>query len=304
MYTLKHNEMFMFVHNFLIFLHRDQVRRERAMKYARVARLFPQPQEKRTLTRDTMDQIRFLKEDQPEEWTISRLADSFKVSERVILKVLKSKFVPSEKTRVQQDVTAKVNLGLLPAGSTDENDLSVNDIDVSDSTKALVEKTSQKLLSDKASSKLQTARHFKFAKQTKQLTMFSEESQIKSKYGSSKRKENNNVNKGKQMPKVNVSAENTQHQRENNNVKQVYKVEMAAENVQNHLKERESKQGRKFKKVKAKKIVTEVNENELDNFEGSDTPPDWGEDDECEPMKVVQKGREFYDENGELLFRV
>ena len=127
--------------------------------------------------------------------------------------------------------------------------------------------------------------------------MLSEVSKLKSKTkenGSAERKGNYKV---RQVHEVETRTENTaQHQKKKNSVNQVHKVEMSAEKVQNQFKEHGAKQGTKFKKVKAKKIVKEGDEN--------DTPPDWGEDDECEPMKVVQKGREFYDENGELLFRV
>ncbi|XP_072022820.1 uncharacterized protein [Amphiura filiformis] len=96
----------------------DHDRRVRAIKRAKTARLFPQLKEKRTLTTDTMEQICFLKQEQPDEWTIPRLANSFNVSNTVIIKVLKSKFVPSEKMKQKQDLQAKINLGLLPPGST------------------------------------------------------------------------------------------------------------------------------------------------------------------------------------------
>nr|KAF6278957.1 neugrin, neurite outgrowth associated [Myotis myotis] len=49
----------------------------------------------RTLTREAMEQIRYLHEEFPESWPVPRLAEGFAVSTDVIRRVLKSKFVPT-----------------------------------------------------------------------------------------------------------------------------------------------------------------------------------------------------------------
>lgn len=95
------------------------------MRYAKAARLFRQPQEDRTLTRDTIEQIRFLKQESEGEWTVSKLAESFDVSEGAVIKILKSKFVPSEQRRKKQDLIALVNTGLLPPGADVDQALAV-----------------------------------------------------------------------------------------------------------------------------------------------------------------------------------
>ncbi|KAG8575356.1 hypothetical protein GDO81_009535 [Engystomops pustulosus] len=48
---------------------------------------------------------RYLRQEFPEEWPLSRLAVGFNVSTDAIKKVLKSKFVPSETRRMKQDAT-------------------------------------------------------------------------------------------------------------------------------------------------------------------------------------------------------
>lgn len=54
--------------------------------------------------------FRYLKEEQPEEWTVERLAEGFSVTPDVILRVLRSRFVPSPGRKTKQD--AKVMAGL------------------------------------------------------------------------------------------------------------------------------------------------------------------------------------------------
>ncbi len=46
------------------------------------------------LTWDAKEQIRYLNQEYPDEWTIERLAESFPVSQEGIVKLLKSRFVP------------------------------------------------------------------------------------------------------------------------------------------------------------------------------------------------------------------
>lgn len=63
--------------------------------------------------------FRFLKQEQPEEWTVERLAESFSVTTDVILRVLRSKHVPTPERKTKQDAKVIVELGhqVLPSGS-------------------------------------------------------------------------------------------------------------------------------------------------------------------------------------------
>ncbi|KAF1390582.1 hypothetical protein PFLUV_G00059530 [Perca fluviatilis] len=72
----------------------------------------------RKLTWDAIKQIRYLKQEQPDEWTVDRLAEGYSVTPDVILRVLRSKFVPAPDRKVQQDAKVMAGQGqrVLPAG--------------------------------------------------------------------------------------------------------------------------------------------------------------------------------------------
>ncbi|CAI9572908.1 unnamed protein product [Staurois parvus] len=72
----------------------------------------PGPPE-RSLSWNAMEQIRYLKQEFPEEWTLQRLASGFNVSTDVIRRVLKSKFVPSQARKMKQDAVVSSRLGQL-----------------------------------------------------------------------------------------------------------------------------------------------------------------------------------------------
>lgn len=55
--------------------------------------------------------FRYLKQEQPEEWTVQGLAEGFSVTPDVILRVLRSRFVPSIERRAKQDAKAMAELG-------------------------------------------------------------------------------------------------------------------------------------------------------------------------------------------------
>lgn len=57
----------------------------------------------RTLTREAMEQIRYLHKEFAESWSVPRLAEGFDVSTDVIRRVLKSKFVPTLEQKLKQD---------------------------------------------------------------------------------------------------------------------------------------------------------------------------------------------------------
>ncbi|KAG8575354.1 hypothetical protein GDO81_009535 [Engystomops pustulosus] len=81
-------------------------RRQKAILFKRMKKELepPEPPERR-LTWNAIQQIRYLRQEFPEEWPLSRLAVGFNVSTDAIKKVLKSKFVPSETRRMKQDAT-------------------------------------------------------------------------------------------------------------------------------------------------------------------------------------------------------
>ncbi|KAJ8257990.1 hypothetical protein GJAV_G00191920 [Gymnothorax javanicus] len=97
---------------------REAKRREMAMKFHRIRKEMGSPgPPPRKLSWDAMEQIRYLKQEFPEEWTVSRLAEGFSVSTDVIHRVLRSKFIPSPERRAKQDskVQAEVLRKSLPA---------------------------------------------------------------------------------------------------------------------------------------------------------------------------------------------
>lgn len=66
----------------------------------------------RTLTREAMEQIRYLHKEFAESWSVPRLAEGFDVSTDVIRRVLKSKFVPTLEQRLKQDEKVLKKAGL------------------------------------------------------------------------------------------------------------------------------------------------------------------------------------------------
>ena len=70
---------------------------------------------------------RYLRREQPEEWTVERLAEGFGVPPDDILRVLKSKFNPTAPRKVKQDASVLARLGQqperLPAGGAPQSSL-------------------------------------------------------------------------------------------------------------------------------------------------------------------------------------
>ncbi|XP_056427998.1 neugrin isoform X2 [Hyla sarda] len=98
---------------------RDINRRQKAILLKRMKREMepPEPAERR-LTWNAIQQIRYLRQEFPEEWPLSRLAAGFNVSSDAIKKVLKSRFIPSDARRTKQDAAAFRVLGQSSPGST------------------------------------------------------------------------------------------------------------------------------------------------------------------------------------------
>ncbi|XP_029995849.1 neugrin [Sphaeramia orbicularis] len=94
-------------------------KRQKTVKYHILRRkMTPSGAPERSLTWDAIEQIRYLKAEQPEEWTVKRLAEGFSVSPDVILRVLRTKFIPSPERKAKQDtkVMVALNQQTLPSG--------------------------------------------------------------------------------------------------------------------------------------------------------------------------------------------
>ncbi|KAK6303976.1 hypothetical protein J4Q44_G00264300 [Coregonus suidteri] len=97
----------------------EERRRRRTVKYHIVRRqLTESGAPERRLSWDAMEQVRYLKQELPEEWTVDRLAEGFSVHRDVILRVLRSKFIPTPERKAKQDasVWARLRQQALPGG--------------------------------------------------------------------------------------------------------------------------------------------------------------------------------------------
>ncbi|XP_029362441.1 neugrin [Echeneis naucrates] len=95
-------------------------KRKRTVKYHMLRRqMTPPGAPHRKLTWDAIEQIRCLKQENPEEWTVERLAQGFSVAPDVILRILRSKFVPTPERKAKQDTKVMAVLGrnVLPSGT-------------------------------------------------------------------------------------------------------------------------------------------------------------------------------------------
>nr|ACO52018.1 Neugrin [Aquarana catesbeiana] len=87
-------------------------RRGEAIRFKKIKKeMEPPGSPERRPTWNAMEQIRYLNQEFPEEWTLQRLAAGFNVSTDVIRRVLKSKFVPSEARKMKQDASVSRHLG-------------------------------------------------------------------------------------------------------------------------------------------------------------------------------------------------
>ncbi|KAM4678391.1 neugrin isoform 1-T1 [Discoglossus pictus] len=94
-------------------------KRRKAILFQRMKRQMepPGPPE-RCLTWSAIEQIRYLKKEFPEEWTVSLLAEGFNVSTDVIIRVLRSTFSPNVKRKAKQDANVSKLLAQPPQGSS------------------------------------------------------------------------------------------------------------------------------------------------------------------------------------------
>lgn len=103
----------------------EERKRQKTVKYHILRRqMTPSGAPERRLTWDAIEQIRYLKQNQPDEWTVERLAEGFSVSHDVILRVLRSKFISSPERKAKQNakVMAKMSHQVLPSGAKTQQD--------------------------------------------------------------------------------------------------------------------------------------------------------------------------------------
>ncbi|XP_068608832.1 neugrin [Brachionichthys hirsutus] len=90
----------------------DGRKRQKTVKYHILRRkMTPPGAPQRKLTWDAIEQIRYLNQEQADEWRVERLAEGFSVSPDVIRRILRSKFVPSPERKAKQNVRVMQALG-------------------------------------------------------------------------------------------------------------------------------------------------------------------------------------------------
>ncbi|XP_030640768.1 neugrin [Chanos chanos] len=102
----------------------EERRKQKASKFHRIKRQMSDPgPPERELTWDAIEQIRYLKQESPEEWTVKKLAEGFSVSPDVIHRVLRSKFTPARERKLRQDakVLATIRQSSLTGGKADQS---------------------------------------------------------------------------------------------------------------------------------------------------------------------------------------
>ncbi|TSW62353.1 Neugrin [Bagarius yarrelli] len=89
-------------------------KREKSAKFHKIRQKLSSPgAPERRLSWDAIQQIRYLKQESPQEWTLQKLAEGFSVSPDVIYRVLRSKFTPPPERRLKQDAKALTRAGQL-----------------------------------------------------------------------------------------------------------------------------------------------------------------------------------------------
>ncbi|XP_061827937.1 neugrin [Nerophis lumbriciformis] len=99
---------------------KEREKNRNATKYNIIKRkMRPPGAPERKLSWQAIEQIKFLKQEQPDEWSVKHLAEGFSVSPDEIVRVLKSKFIPDPARKLKQDAKAmtRLNPQVLPSGS-------------------------------------------------------------------------------------------------------------------------------------------------------------------------------------------
>ncbi|XP_022541401.2 neugrin [Astyanax mexicanus] len=88
-------------------LEKEERRIRNATKFHKIRRqMSERGAPERRLTWDAIEQIRYLKQESPQEWTVQRLAEGFSVSPDTISRILRSKFTPPPGRKIKQDLKA------------------------------------------------------------------------------------------------------------------------------------------------------------------------------------------------------
>nr|XP_055024765.1 neugrin isoform X1 [Misgurnus anguillicaudatus] len=92
----------------------EEKRRNKTVRFHKLRRQMNTPgAPERRLSWDAIEQIRYLKQESPEEWTLQRLAEAFSVSPDVISRVLRGKFTPTTERKLKQDSKVLPSTGQL-----------------------------------------------------------------------------------------------------------------------------------------------------------------------------------------------
>ncbi|XP_061910224.1 neugrin [Entelurus aequoreus] len=98
----------------------EREKNRNAIKYNIIKRkMRPPGAPERKLSWQAIEQIKYLRQEQPDEWSVKHLAEGFSVSPDVIVRVLKSKFIPDPARKLKQNakVMTRLNPQVLPSGS-------------------------------------------------------------------------------------------------------------------------------------------------------------------------------------------
>nr|XP_061802437.1 neugrin-like [Nerophis lumbriciformis] len=104
----------------------EVIKKQKIIKYNIMRRkMTPSGAPERNLTWEAIETIRYLKSENPDEWTVERLSEGFSVSTDVIRRVLRTKFSPAPHRRAVQDakVMSRLQQPALPlcSAATDQN---------------------------------------------------------------------------------------------------------------------------------------------------------------------------------------
>ncbi|KAK1801398.1 hypothetical protein P4O66_023090 [Electrophorus voltai] len=117
-------------------LFKEEKKRWKATKFHKIRRqLRTRGAPERRLTWDAVEQIRYLKQECTQEWTVQKLADSYCVSPDVISRILRSKFTPTLERKLKQDCKAMARQQSLGHGEMEGSNKGQSRLPVLGSTK-------------------------------------------------------------------------------------------------------------------------------------------------------------------------
>ncbi|XP_070543029.1 neugrin-like [Ptychodera flava] len=276
--------------DFLEAVEKERRRRQYGMLRAKTERELRQPKEKRILTRDAMNQIRFLRQEYPDEWTITRLAESFGVSQNSIIKVLKSRFTPNDRRQAKQDSVAAMNYGSLPPGKVRHtSSLSPGTTErYSGSELALQSKQERALDSQHKREKFPKIGTFTKIALTSKVVL-------------------------EKLENMKIKGEQSAGEKANDNVKlkedAIHSLQSEKPEVEKVGHDQDTFDKGSFEEEGMQPTVQEYDpENEFNDPHIDDVDYNFRMRDilylDSERMKIIRKGNSFYDEDGNFLYRI